>query len=176
MKIKEDKIVKVNSHGTRYVVQPEHIKIQAVAELEKGSLTIGHVMEKYGISTKGTIRRWIEAYACGNHSPKVRKKVDLATKQHAVRQLTMGFIKTQKEAARRYGVAESTIRHWLKQYSCGLINETPPQQMSDTSQREKELEKLLEASRLKVMALETMIDIAESSLNIPIRKKSGTKQ
>ena len=175
MKIKDNKTVKVNSHGTRYVVQPEHIRIQAVAELEKGSLSIGHVMEKYGISSKQTIRRWIETYG-GNYSPKVRKKVDLVTKKHVVRQLDMGFIKTQKEAARQYGVAESTIRHWLKQYSCGLINENPPQQMSDTSEREKELKKLLEASRLKIMALETMIDIAESSLNIAIRKKSGTKQ
>jgi transposase-like protein len=36
-----------------------------------------------------------------------------------------------------------------------------------------ELQKQLERSNLKISLLETMIDIAENELNIPIRKKSG---
>ena len=40
----------------------------------------------------------------------------------------------------------------------------------------KQLEKQLALSNLKVEALETLIDIAESELKIGIRKKSGTKQ
>lgn len=40
----------------------------------------------------------------------------------------------------------------------------------------KELERQLALSQLKVEALETMIDIAETELKIDIRKKSGAKQ
>lgn len=40
----------------------------------------------------------------------------------------------------------------------------------------KQLKRQLELSRLKVEALETMIDIAEQEFQIEIRKKSGAKQ
>ena len=40
----------------------------------------------------------------------------------------------------------------------------------------RELEKALEYEKLKSLAYNTMIDIAEKEFNIPIRKKPGTKQ
>jgi transposase len=40
----------------------------------------------------------------------------------------------------------------------------------------KELEKALEYEKMRSLALDTMIDIAEEKLKISIRKKSGTKQ
>jgi hypothetical protein len=40
----------------------------------------------------------------------------------------------------------------------------------------KELEKALEQERLRTLALNTMINIAERDLKISIRKKHGTKQ
>jgi hypothetical protein len=40
----------------------------------------------------------------------------------------------------------------------------------------RELEKSLDYERLKSLALNTMIDIAERDLKISIRKKHGTKQ
>lgn len=43
-------------------------------------------------------------------------------------------------------------------------------------QRIKELEQQLEQAKMKHIALETMIDIAENELKLPIRKKSGSKQ
>ncbi|WP_161964532.1 hypothetical protein [Mucilaginibacter endophyticus] len=39
-----------------------------------------------------------------------------------------------------------------------------------------ELTKALELSQLKNLALETMIEVAESDLHIKIRKKRGTKR
>jgi hypothetical protein len=42
--------------------------------------------------------------------------------------------------------------------------------------RIKELEKALEYAKLKNIAIETMIDIAEENLKITIRKKAGPKQ
>jgi transposase-like protein len=45
--------------------------------------------------------------------------------------------------------------------------------LDDQSKEIIELRKQLERANLKVELLETMIDIAENELNIPIRKKSG---
>lgn len=50
---------------------------------------------------------------------------------------------------------------------------------SDAASAQAEYERLqreLELEKLKTKALETMIDIAESDLKVPIRKKSGAKQ
>ena len=40
----------------------------------------------------------------------------------------------------------------------------------------KELEKALEYEKLRSLALDTMIDVAEQNLKISIRKKPGAKQ
>lgn len=42
--------------------------------------------------------------------------------------------------------------------------------------RIKSLEKALEMEKLRSRGFEVMIDVAEKQLNIPIRKKAGTKQ
>lgn len=40
----------------------------------------------------------------------------------------------------------------------------------------KRLQEALELEKLRSRAYDTMIDLAEKSFNIPIRKKRGTKQ
>jgi len=40
----------------------------------------------------------------------------------------------------------------------------------------KRLQEALELEKLRSRAYDTMIDLAEKSFNIPIRKKSGTKR
>ena len=40
----------------------------------------------------------------------------------------------------------------------------------------KRLRKALELEKLRSKAFSTMIDLAEETFNIPVRKKSGTKQ
>ena len=46
----------------------------------------------------------------------------------------------------------------------------------ELEKRIKELEAELRLSKLKVEALETMIDIAEDQLHVDIRKKSGSQR
>jgi transposase len=43
-------------------------------------------------------------------------------------------------------------------------------------QRNKELEKAVKEANLMILALNSLIDVAEQDLKIPIRKKRGTKQ
>lgn len=99
------------------------------------------------------------------------------------------------EAKAVYGIkGQGTIRRWVKQYqdqtgsvNLHFMNDTDsnthsidPKEGGDKSEdlqrKNDKLEAALKLAKLKITALETMIDIAESYLNIDIRKKSGTKQ
>ena len=56
------------------------------------------------------------------------------------------------------------------------MTEKEKQKLQALQKRLKELERQLEDAQMKNIALETMIDVAEEQLRIPIRKKSGPKQ
>lgn len=55
------------------------------------------------------------------------------------------------------------------------VKEEKEQNPEELKKRIKELEKQLETARIKAEGYELMIEIAEKELQIPIRKKSGTK-
>lgn len=74
------------------------------------------------------------------------------------------------------------IKKWQIRYSDVLhlsLSHMSSKDRADNNKLEKrikELEKQLELAKVKNIALETMIDIAETELKVPIRKKSGSKQ
>lgn len=86
--------------------------------------------------------------------------------------------------------SKHVVKEFVKWYRKKLLKESliPPklqddQQIAASSSDKLDLETQLKAlqkqltlSELKVEALETMIDLAEEELKIPIRKKSGSKQ
>ena len=78
-----------------------------------------------------------------------------------------------------------TIHHWVADYQQkieqGLITLPPmtekqKQNLEALKQRNKQLEKALEEANLMILALHTMIEVAEKDLKISIRKKPGTKR
>ena len=97
---------------------------------------------------------------------------------------------SQQELMDKYSIkGHSSITRWMCKF--GLIDEPVKRQMHHTTMKNgrkktpeelaleakvKELEEALEYERLRSLALDTMIDIAEEKLKISIRKKSGTKQ
>ena len=98
------------------------------------------------------------------------------------------------EARTVYGIkGQGTIPRWVKQYqnqstsgnlhsmsekdlNADSMDPAEGRDKSDLQKKNHELVAALKMAKLKITALETMIDIAESDLNIDIRKKSGTKQ
>ena len=82
------------------------------------------------------------------------------------------------EAVKKYQVREYTLSKWLadQQLSVGtsVTGEEQPTTMDNAEK--KALQQQLAELKLKVTALETMIDLAEQQYNFPIRKKFGTKQ
>lgn len=53
---------------------------------------------------------------------------------------------------------------------------TKDERMKEKDTEIKRLRKALELEKLRSHAYSTMIDLAEQTFNIPVRKKSGTKQ
>lgn len=86
--------------------------------------------------------------------------------------------------ARRFNVSPTTVREWVLEYSSDLGPVISPLPMTPSEQQElealrkikKELEKKLEQANMQIFGLQTLIDVAEESLNIDIRKKPGAKQ
>ena len=57
-----------------------------------------------------------------------------------------------------------------------MTKKSPEEKLRELEAENKRLQKALELERLRSKAYDTMINLAESTFNIPIRKKSGTKQ
>jgi transposase-like protein len=99
-------------------------------------------------------------------------------KLQVVREISFGII-TAEQAVEKYDIsARSLIIDWIKQYSCYIPPEPMPKKKELTSEQEKikQLESALKNAELKILGLETLINVAEKELKVDIRKKPGTKQ
>ena len=77
---------------------------------------------------------------------------------------------------RKFGLWDTPIRRKSIDYTTMKKGNNKSLEELALEAKVKELEKTLEYERLRSLALDTMIDIAEDKLKISIRKKSGTKQ
>ncbi|MBM3435878.1 MAG: hypothetical protein FJY07_06655 [Bacteroidetes bacterium] len=77
---------------------------------------------------------------------------------------------------------KSLLKAWCKTYAPQIVVSLPHmtekerQKVDSLQKRIKLLEKQLEDAQMKNIALETLIDVAEEQLNVPIRKKAGSRQ
>ncbi len=117
-------------------------------------------------------------------------------KKEAVREYLVDGI-PYRALAEKYGVSRSTINKWVlvhqgihdlarshKQVSYDLqqknlgkkSKQAVKEHQSELEKKIEVLEKQLEWEKIRSLALDTMITVAERELNIDIRKKPGTKQ
>ncbi len=111
-------------------------------------------------------------------------RLDENSKAKIVKEIKEGIL-GQREASRRYGIPRTTISKWQQKVNLvTLLNADSSQQSTGMTESQeskmllkkvRELTKALEHERLKNIALETMIEVAECDLHIKIRKKRGTK-
>ncbi|WP_294348051.1 transposase [Prosthecochloris sp.] len=111
----------------------------------------------------------------------VNKKYSAAFKHKVVTEIENGKFSIG-EAHRVYEIGGgTTIYNWLRRYGKGhLINKTVLVQMKNESDRIKQLEKekreleaALAKTQVRVVMLESVIEVAEKELKIDIKKKSG---
>lgn len=151
-------------------------KKQIVEKVIRGIYTSKEALEHYGIGDR-TLDSWLITFATEEEHLAFKRRIhDKSHRRIVASQVFSGLLSTN-EAARQNKVSGSTIRGWVAQYqsSNNLVAENMQQEMS-LSPVEKETQRQVEELKMKVIALETMIDLAEEQYKIDIRKKCGTKQ
>lgn len=107
-----------------------------------------------------------------------------AFKRKVVREIDAGLM-TKEGARRRYRIlGHSTVHRWYRQHSnfasatltVHLAMGDKPKTQAEQRALIRDLERALAHSELKNFALETMIDLAEATYKIDVRKNSGAKQ
>jgi transposase-like protein len=109
-----------------------------------------------------------------------------AEKKKIVHEINSGLI-GQRAAARKYGINRNTLIAWITDFSSFNIKprEVAEEAISNMTENSKtrilakqvqDLTKQLEKANLKIIGLQTMIEVSEQELHIKIRKKPGTKQ
>jgi transposase-like protein len=111
----------------------------------------------------------------------LKEQFPLSFKRWVAREIESGKMSV-KEASERFRSDPRTMTDWVNRYSLGKelsLSMMTPQEKQEKAlleKRIKELEKALDYAKLKNIAVETMIDIAEKQFKISIRKKAGPKQ
>ena len=97
------------------------------------------------------------------------------SQKHLQKKYSIGGNNCINNWMRKFGTSEVTVEQINLQQAMSKEEEKTPRERK-LEAKVKELEKALEQERLRTLALDTMINIAERDLKISIRKKSGTKQ
>jgi transposase len=114
-------------------------------------------------------------------------KFEPSFKRKVVQELYSGVL-SLSEMGRKYNLGNSTITRWEQWYKEDQEQLLPSTAMKSSDKepeitvadlsaphRNESLEEELRQAKLKIICLETMIDVAEQTLQIEIRKKPGTK-
>jgi transposase-like protein len=105
-----------------------------------------------------------------HHSQSFRKQLVLTVLQEEL---------TLREAEKRFGISNQTISRWVLRHYDEIEQTNVIGSMNHSfipSPDFNEYESKLRQAQLKITALETMIELAEQTYKIAIRKNSGTKQ
>lgn len=170
------KVKQISSTRTNKWLQfPKNQIRQIVAAIEAG-LDRKEACAKYGMAY-ATLTEWMNKYGSSEYHANKRLPFPAEKKRTIVRQVLDERI-TKKEACLAYNIQPRVLNAWVLQYKredhqLASHNHSPmPSNIAIPNNIADELQQ----AKLKIAALETMIDIAEQQFKIAIRKKSGAKQ
>lgn len=150
--------------------------LQIVKEVEDG-LPRKDACERYGMAYV-TLKDWINNFASEEFLASRVNRHSLQQRRSVVRLIQDKKI-TKQQALELYKKNKRTLSLWLSQAKkeeseivSSNLNSMPAVQVGPQQLIDEELKQ----AKLKIKALETMIDIAEQQFKIPIRKKPGAKQ
>lgn len=178
----------------RKIHQPSKVKLlsekqKAVDLYLQGEMSVAQIAKQFGITTTTLTQNWVKQVARGKDRllGGLKKPTD-EFKLKVVRKVLFGGISVE-QAAKVFDIASpSTVSKWVRKFSSGtaldgsrelIHTESMGNRRKSNARTEGEkeaLEKALQDAQLKIVALETMITLAEGQFKIDIRKKSGTKQ
>jgi len=180
---------KPRPRGWTYKIRPLAEKRKAVELFQKGETPLAEIAKQFGVNPSTITQQWIKQVERGVDRLVGGYKMPTDTlRLKVVREVLAGAL-TIDQAAEKYDIVDpGTIQKWIKKFNSEIGSEVSPESMSKSAKKRgrkskthppaeiPNAEKALEDARLKILALETMITIAEEQFKIDIRKKYGTKQ
>lgn len=169
--------------------RPTFQEKKAILELIYNNNKPAHeILKEFNVKSPASmvIKRWESQIEQGNEKEYLTKRsYSTKFKTEVVRRVEFGSL-SEKDAILQYCTdGRRQLKNWLAKYSSHIVSVSTIKAMTETEKsevgeevkpRSKELEKALESANLRIIGLETMIDVAEKQFNIEIRKKAGTKQ
>ena len=117
--------------------------------------------------------------------PKITGEFPIAHRRWLVREIELGRL-SMKMAVEQFNFHSKNpialLRNWRRRYApqiavtLPVMTEKEKQKLELLRKRVNELETQLESAQMKNIALETLIDVAEEQLKVPIRTKAGPRQ
>lgn len=157
---------------------------QVVAAVEDG-VSRSELIKEYNMS-RATLSRWLIDFGSEEYHQNKQLIISPLQKRSIVRSIKGGRMTIAEALIASKVKKASTIKGWM--LSLGRENDDlgvlKPVTMNNKKDKagnpsEQELNKLKEElayANLKILALNTLIDVAEEQLKIPIRKKPGARQ
>jgi len=159
---------------------PLSVKLDAVRAVEAGEQQRA-VSARLGIHTS-TLLDWLRHYGTAAYAQRKRRVFSPALKRQVVDELLASRL-TYPEAQRKYGLRYAkTLRTWVAAHhaesAAPAVPMPPPAEAvaPPASPTAAELAAHLQHARWQVEALTTLIEQAEATYRIEIRKKAGAKQ
>ena len=154
--------------------------LEAVHLVEEG-VARGEVLTRFGCAGV-TLGEWMKVYGSDTYHQNKRRIYTKIQKRSVVNAIKNGM--TCEEARITYGIKSvKTVRGWVSQFESEKFDLCVSEEvMAKEEKKEQEsddiaaLRRELELAKLKIEALNTLIDVAEDHLKIDIRKKSGARQ
>jgi transposase-like protein len=178
-KTKENVYLDRTSKSGRY---DKRLIIELVKLVEQG-IPRREINLKYGLG-KSSLGIWMKKYGSESYHQDKRKVYSNLEKRTIVAAIEQGRM-TVSEAKLAYTISsEKSIRNWLDRSAAEKGNFSIPIQLDMAKSKKKtektnpdeiDLQKALQEAQLKIIALNTLIDVAEEQLKINIRKKSGAR-
>jgi transposase-like protein len=161
----------------RYYLESYKRAIVKEVELEKGAIKL--ICERHDLRRKA-VGKWALAYGSAEYLASRQKRRSAVEKNKIIREILSGRC-TVSEAQLKYTIdCRDTITCWIREYKKGeqelSVSFSESAGTSELALGLSEMQKELEMARLKIRALEVMVDIASDQFKVDIRKKFGAKQ
>jgi transposase-like protein len=169
------KEIKGKKYGRLYL---ESYRKAVVLEVEREGGAIALVSERHGLRSK-LVQIWTGKYGSAEYLASRGKRRSPAEINKIIREIVSGR-STISEVQLKYQIdCRDTVTGWIRKYK--KAEQDVSQDAKTTAVPEKdhqlrEMQKELEMARLKIRALEIVVDIASDQFNVDIRKKFGAKQ
>ena len=140
--------------------------------------TVTEVDPKTGRKTTHRVKKIIRRYEPAERVEIVR---EFLTGKYTVRQIMDKYLIYSQTTlfswlAAHISEAQSLSLQANTVNDSDMANKSKDDQIKELKERLRQAEKRAEMEELRAKAYSKMIDVAEETFNIPIRKKSGTKQ